>query len=287
MPAASVKKSKIGARRFHLARTCSPSHSESKPSSSARAQIARTRSQARVALQPSNSSKYPSGGTSPIFISVSLLRPRPGLRRRASRRAILAADQALGTASSSATADGIAVASASEGGGAAGRAPAGAGRPVAWRCSIEPSRRSAKWHATRWADAASRSAGSTVRHSSGRPRRSYSQQRVWKRQPLGRVERARDVAAEDDPAPMLLDRRVRDRDGRQQCHRVRVERAAVELGGGGDLDDAPEVHHRDAVADVANRGEVVRDDEIRQTRNHAGAARAGSGSGRGSRRRAR
>ena len=145
MPAASVKKSKIGARRFHLARTCSPSHSESKPSSSARAQIVED--------------PVPGTGRAPAveLVEVPLRRiparsscPLPLVRLRALRvarfaKAILAADQALGTASSSATADGIAAASASEGGGAAaGRAPAGAGRPVAWRCSIEPSSRSAK-----------------------------------------------------------------------------------------------------------------------------------------------
>ena len=52
-------------------------------------------------------------------------------------------------------------------------------------CSTEPSTRSAKWQATSCPVASGRRTGSCVTHSSGLPRRSRSQQRVWKRQPDG------------------------------------------------------------------------------------------------------
>src|SRR5688572_27384547 len=38
----------------------------------------------------------------------------------------------------------------------------------------------------------------------------------------------------------------------------------VEVVGGGDLDDLPQVHHRDAGRDVAYNGEVVRDEQVRE-----------------------
>ena len=52
--------------------------------------------------------------------------------------------------------------------------------------------------------------------------------------------------------------------GRQQRLRVRVARALVHVVGGADLDDLAEVHHRDAVGDVAHHREVVRDEDVRE-----------------------
>src|SRR5258706_528654 len=72
----------------------------------------------------------------------------------------------------------------------AGAVPAAAGvladaRPVAWSCSGESSTFSAKWQATSWPEAMTRSSGSIVTHSSGFPSFSRSQQRGGKRQPDG------------------------------------------------------------------------------------------------------
>ena len=52
-----VTQSKIIPSRSHFARTCSPVHSESKPSRSPSRAISRIRSQAAPGVQPSNSSK--------------------------------------------------------------------------------------------------------------------------------------------------------------------------------------------------------------------------------------
>ena len=78
----------------------------------------------------------------------------------------------------------------------------------------------------------------------------------------GRVDRARDVALEHDPLVLAARDRLRVR--REERHRVRVERPAEELLRGRQLDDLAEVHHRDSVGDVADDGEVVGDEEVRQ-----------------------
>ncbi len=59
--------------------------------------------------------------------------------------------------------------------------------------------------------------------------------------------------------------RVGHRHRGEQRLRVRVQRRRVERVARGDLDDPAEVHHRDAVADMAHDREVVRDEEVRQT----------------------
>ena len=43
-----------------------------------------------------------------------------------------------------------------------------------------------------------------------------------------------------------------------------MERVDVEVVRRSDLDDLAEVHHRDAVGDVADDGEIVRDEQVRQ-----------------------
>src|SRR4051794_13702896 len=77
-----------------------------------------------------------------------------------------------------------------------------------------------------------------------------------------RVHRRRHVALEDDPASATLHLRIRDGHGGQERHRVRVERPGVELLRRRRLDDPPEVHHRDPVADVAHDGQVVGDEQV-------------------------
>ena len=59
-------------------------------------------------------------------------------------------------------------------------------------------------------------------------------------------------------------RRAAARDRREQRLRVRVQRPREQVGRVGELDDLAEVHHGDAVGDVADDGEVVRDEEVGQ-----------------------
>src|SRR5687767_9561802 len=77
-----------------------------------------------------------------------------------------------------------------------------------------------------------------------------------------RIDRARHVAREDDPLARAA--RVGHRDRREQRDRVGVLRVREEGLGLGELDDPAEVHHRDAVADVLDHREVVRDEEVGQ-----------------------
>ena len=72
------------------------------------------------------------------------------------------------------------------------------------------------------------------------------QQRVRKRQPEGRIGRARHVAGEDDP-PLAALRRVVDRHGRQERLRVGMRRPLVDLLTCPDLDDLAQVHDGDPV----------------------------------------
>ena len=59
---------------------------------------------------------------------------------------------------------------------------------------------------------------------------------------------------------MLLDFGVRYWHRGQECRRVRHERLAIQRVRGGQLDDLPEVHHRDAIGDVLDNGEIVGDE---------------------------
>ena len=72
------------------------------------------------------------------------------------------------------------------------------------------------------------------------------------RRPRGRSARA------------SLAHRVGHRHGREQRLGVRVRRPAVDLVLVAELDHLPEVHHGDAVGDVAHHGQVVGDEEVGQ-----------------------
>src|SRR5712691_7617211 len=78
------------------------------------------------------------------------------------------------------------------------------------------------------------------------------------------VHRRGHVARQDDPLAFRLDRRVGDRYRGEQRLAVRVEGTFVEVDPVRELDDLPEVHHCDAVADVTHHGQVVRDEQIGQ-----------------------
>ena len=56
-------------------------------------------------------------------------------------------------------------------------------------------------------------------------------------------------------------RAVNARHGGQQGAGVGVARVAVKLVGGGGLDDLAQIHDRDPVADLADRAQVVRDEQ--------------------------
>ena len=71
--------------------------------------------------------------------------------------------------------------------------------------------------------------------------------------------RAGDVAGEDDG--LVLGVRVRLRHRREQRLGVGVPRAPVEVAGVGELDDLSHVHDRDAVGDVLDDAQVVRDED--------------------------
>jgi hypothetical protein len=56
--------------------------------------------------------------------------------------------------------------------------------------------------------------------------------------------------------------RIRQRHSGEQCSRIGMQRLAVELLGAAELGKVAEIHHRDAVADVLDDREVVRDEQI-------------------------
>ena len=78
-----------------------------------------------------------------------------------------------------------------------------------------------------------------------------------------RRDRARRFAEQRQvPARALaLGSRIGQRHGRDQRARVRMQRRAHRPAWLADLDDAPEVHDRDAIGDVAHGGDVVRDEQ--------------------------
>ena len=77
------------------------------------------------------------------------------------------------------------------------------------------------------------------------------------------IDRARDVAGQCDPWARPFHHGVGDRHRGEQRLGVGVLRARVHDLGLALFDDPAEVHHRDAVAHVADDREVVRDEEVR------------------------
>ena len=77
-------------------------------------------------------------------------------------------------------------------------------------------------------------------------------------------ERARRIAVEDDVAAAALQAGIGDDRGREERLGVRVLGCPEEVGAGCELDDLPEVHDADAVAEVLDRREVVGDEEARE-----------------------
>ena len=79
------------------------------------------------------------------------------------------------------------------------------------------------------------------------------------------TDRFTDFAGEDDAGPFAPAGRVRDRDGGQERRRVRVGGPQIDLVRLPFLDDLPEVHHGDPIADVANDREIVSDEQVCQS----------------------
>src|SRR5581483_128152 len=73
-----------------------------------------------------------------------------------------------------------------------------------------------------------------------------------------RRERRRNVAAEDDSLGAAIWHRIGD--GGEKRTRVGMLRLGEQPRRRSKLDDLAEVHHGDAVGDVADRGEVMRDE---------------------------
>ena len=74
--------------------------------------------------------------------------------------------------------------------------------------------------------------------------------------------RVRDVAAEDNALTPTSQSGVGDGHCRQQRLDVRMRRATLNLACLPGLDDLAEVHDRHAVGDLADDGQVVRDEEV-------------------------
>ena len=86
-------------------------------------------------------------------------------------------------------------------------------------------------------------------------------QRGWKRQPDGGLARSGGAARD------ARERHDRARERRERAHqpvRVRVQRVPEEHVGGRGLDDLARVHDRDAVAELDEQREVVRDEQHRE-----------------------
>jgi hypothetical protein len=79
-----------------------------------------------------------------------------------------------------------------------------------------------------------------------------------------RVDRARDIPLQNDPRSPLLDPWVGNWHRGQQRLGIRVQREIVQLVAVCDLDDLAHVHDGDAVADVADDGKIMGDEEIGQ-----------------------
>ena len=80
----------------------------------------------------------------------------------------------------------------------------------------------------------------------------------------GRVRGVRHVALEDDALALAALVGALDRHGREQGLRVGVRRPLVHVVAAADLHDLAEVHHGDPVGHVADDGQIVSDEDVRE-----------------------
>src|SRR6266478_5992133 len=74
---------------------------------------------------------------------------------------------------------------------------------------------------------------------------------------------ARDFAAQSDALPLYF--WIRNRDRRQQRFSIGVQRRGIKLAGGRGLDDATEIHDRNALADMLDDRQIMGNKEISET----------------------
>ena len=113
-------------------------------------------------------------------------------------------------------------------------------------------------HAVRWSSASparGTRAGSSIRQSVFGVKAARMEPAAGRRR-----DRRRHVAGYQLAAPPR--RWVGDGHGIEQRPRVRMPGRGEQRVGGGDLDDAPEIHHRDPVGDVLDDAEVVGNDDV-------------------------
>ena len=79
---------------------------------------------------------------------------------------------------------------------------------------------------------------------------------------LGRIGRARHLAFQDDALPCRT--RLGHRDGRQQRFRIGMHGRGEDISLWRELDDLAEIHHRHAMRDVLDNGEIVADEQQRE-----------------------
>ena len=79
-----------------------------------------------------------------------------------------------------------------------------------------------------------------------------------------RIHRRRNISFEDDTLSVFFDLGIRERNCGKQRLRIRMQRIFVQFISFGKLDDDPEIHDSDAVADVADHRKVMGDEQISQ-----------------------
>ena len=114
----------------------------------------------------------------------------------------------------------------------------------------------ARWHATRRPSGMGSSGGSTARQRS-----CTKGQRDAKRHPSGTASGARQVSGQSGGGDGASGW---DRGMAEKARRIGMRRACEQRVGIGDLDDASEIHHGDAVGDVPHDREIVRDEQVGQ-----------------------
>ena len=91
-------------------------------------------------------------------------------------------------------------------------------------------------------------------------------QRVWNTQPVGGVKGDGISPRSARGARVPLDPRIRDRRRIQQRLGIGMQRALIDLVAIRELHDAPEIHHRHTVGDMAHHREIVRDEQDKSAR---------------------
>src|SRR3990172_6477844 len=81
-----------------------------------------------------------------------------------------------------------------------------------------------------------------------------------------RVDRAGDIAFQNDALAFSLDHRVWDGHRREQRLGVRVKRMVVKLISSRQLDDLAQVHYGCAIGDMPHHAQVVGDEQVSQAK---------------------